>query len=221
VPVAVLLAVLAACAPRAPAAEAERARATAERIEQELPLLATGPVPAFVRRLGEQLGRHAPSAPHRWSFVVIRDRSANAFAIGAGRIYVNDGAVRVCRTEGELAAILAHEMGHQLAGHLAAPSAPQRGTGGAALGTLAQRVDPAQEREADRLSLRILTDAGYDPRAALTLARRLGDERAEHFGDAGRIAELERLLRDAPAGGREDSEEFRALRAALAEGDAS
>lgn len=58
----------------------------------------------------------------------MRDRSANAFAIGGGRIYVNEGVVTLCETESELAAILAHEMAHQLAGHFVDP-APA--TGGA------------------------------------------------------------------------------------------
>src|SRR5262249_37799732 len=93
------------------------ARAAAARIEREWPLRSTDAVTDFVRPVGRRRAEHAPASPYPWTFTVVRDRSANAFAIGGGAIYVHDGTIAVARDEAEVAAVLAHEMGHQLAGH--------------------------------------------------------------------------------------------------------
>lgn len=202
-------------------AEARRARATAARIEAQWPLAGSGPVATYVRKLGAKLGAHAGPTPYAWRFVVVRNRAANAFAIGGGRIYVNDGVILGCANEAEVAAILAHEMGHQQAGHFRAAAAS---TGRDAanprveLGGVTQELDAAKEREADRIALRILADAGYDPRAALTLALRQEAHDASGAGprDESRIASLRTELASLPATGELDSEAYRALRKRLA-----
>jgi predicted Zn-dependent protease len=216
------------------AEERERARVAASRIELEFPVAPAGPVTAFIRTLGGRLARGAGPSPFPWRFTVIRDRSANAFSIGGGRIYVNEGTAFVCRNEAELAAILAHEMGHELAGHFR--SAPRsdgawpwlgglfgaRGAGSdPTIGSIEQHLDPQMEREADRLSISILKRAGYDPHAALSVAELLAatsEPHARHLGDGGRIRALEELLAKTPATGRLDSEEFRRLKRETAPG---
>jgi predicted Zn-dependent protease len=218
---AALLAGAAAAVAHADDAEARRARATANRIELDWPLAGSGAVATYVRRLGAKLGEAAGVSPYPWRFVVVRDRSANAFAIGGGRIYVNEGVILLCADEAEVAAILAHEMGHQLAGHFRDPTSARASDGASAridLGAVTQEIDLAKEIEADRLGLRILADAGYDPHAALALALRLqasGAGTAPPLRDARRIDGLRAALHDVPAGGRRDSEAFRALRGRL------
>lgn len=201
--------------------EARRARATASRIESTWPLAGPGPVASYLRTLGAKLGEHAGASPYRWRFVVVRDRAANAFAIGAGRIYVNDGVILGCENEAEVAAILAHEMGHQQAGHFRAAAAStgrDEANPRVELGAVTQELDPAKEREADRLALRILAAAGYDPHAALALAVR--QQALPRHGtqpiDDGRIDALRAALASHPAGGKLDSDAYRALRKRLA-----
>lgn len=194
--------------------EAARAASTAALIERDWPLAGSGPAIDLVRRVGSILARSAGTVPFRWRFSVVRDRSANAFAVGDGRIYVNEGAVLASRSEAELAAILAHEMGHQLAGHFGAASA-ERGASDRSIGGITQKLDLAKELDADRISLRILDGAGYDPHAALSIAARLaepGSGGSAHFGDEQRIRALRSLLADVPRRGRTDSEEFRRVR---------
>ncbi len=197
------------------AEERARALATAQRIELEWPVAPAGPVTQFVRQLGARLGDSAEPSPFPWRFTLIRDRSANAFSIGGGRIYVNQGTPFVCRSEAELAAILAHEMGHELAGHFRASASSRSDDPGLVIGSVHQPIDARKEVEADRISIDILRRAGYDPHAALSIAERLGrgsGENARHFGGAERIRALEELLASVPPGGRRDSEEFRNLR---------
>ena len=217
------------------AEERQRARVAASRIELEWPLAPTGPVTRFIRALGVRLARAAGPSPFPWRFTVIRDRSANAFSIGAGRIYVNEGTPFVCRNEAELAAILAHEMGHELAGHFRSAGhgdsgwpwldhlfgAPRSRESDLAIGSIEQRVDPQKEREADRISISILARAGYDPHAALSVADLLSGgsgPHASHLGGTERIRALEELLAAIPVGGRLDGEEFRHLRRETAPG---
>ena len=63
------------------------------------------------------------------------------------------------------------------------------------VGSLTQVIDIAKELEADRLAVQILDRAGYDPRAVLTMAKRLpaGDS-FHHLRDQRRIRALEDLL---------------------------
>jgi beta-barrel assembly-enhancing protease len=191
--------------------EIARARATAATIEAEWPLRGADEMTAFVRDLGDRLARHDAAASQRWTFVVVRNHAANAFAVGDGRIYVTDGAIDACVTEAELAAMIAHEMGHQLANHFCAADASsgQRRR----IGGVVQHIDPEKELEADRVAVQVLIAAGYDPRAALTLAIRVAQ--AQPVGarpDEVRIQALRQLLESAPARGRTDSDEFRRLK---------
>lgn len=214
--------------------ERERSRAAAARVEREWPLLNTGPVPVFIQRLGNQLAQAAGPALYPWRFTVIRDYAANAFALGDGRIYVSDGTILVCRAEAELAAILAHEMGHQLAGHfqtsqghglhrrlLSLLGIGKADTTDVTIGSLSQKMDPAKEMEADRWSVRILVVAGYDPRAALHVAQRVlgrpAGDGERHFDNTKRIAALAQLLTEISPGGRTDSVAFRRLRRQIAD----
>jgi len=204
---------------RADDGEARRARATASRIELEWPLLGSGPVASYVRKLGGHLGATAGATPYPWRFVVVRDRSANAFAIGGGRIYVNEGVILGCENEAEVAAILAHEMGHQLAGHFRDGKRGAGASGGARarvdLGAVTQEIDVEKEIEADRRALEILSAAGYDPHASLTLALRADATGggALHLRDPRRVESLRAALAAVPPGGRLDSATFRALQA--------
>ena len=209
------------------AEEAERARVTAQTIELEWPIAPTGPVTRFVRSLGDCLAQAAGPSPFPWSFTVIRNRTANAFSIGGGRIYVNEGTPFFCQDEAELAAILAHEMGHELAGHFRGAHASDASGGwldgvfgarpsaeaGRRIGSVHQQVDPEREREADRISIEILERAGYDPHAALSVAQRLAHGApGGHFSGAPRLQALGELLEGVPATGLRSSEAFRRLK---------
>ena len=159
--------------------EAEKADRIRDRIQNELPLRASDPVVEYVRDLGRRLAERAGiDGRARWRFQVVRDRSVNAFSIGDGRIYVTEGAILAASSEAELAGVIAHEMGHQLAGHFCPGSRAQsawddysdgkegrqRGKESTSpgVGSLRQGMDPAKEREADEYATRVLMDAGFD-----------------------------------------------------------
>lgn len=55
----------------------------------------------------------ASDRPHLpWEVTLVNDRSPNAAAFGGGKVVVNAGLLPMCDSAGELAATLAHEIGH-------------------------------------------------------------------------------------------------------------
>ncbi|MGZ8245222.1 M48 family metallopeptidase [Methylomagnum sp.] len=215
--------------------EQERAANLRQRILQEWPLRSTGDeATQFVQTLGVRLsaGYSQQGGAVPWRFALVRNLAPNAFSIGSGYVFVTEGAVRFAEDEEELAAILAHEQGHQWAGHFCDRPTP-RESGGffeiffgdppapdqhetVGVGSVRQSVDSAKELEADRIAVAILRAGGYDPHALLRVARRLGSGREGHLFDPARVQSLERLLaKFPPAAAPRDSERFREIKNAL------
>lgn len=208
----------------------ERAYAeeTLARIEREWPLRRGDAVTSYVQGLGARLADH--TARKRWRFLVVRDLAPNAFTIGGGYVLVTDGAVNFVRSESELAAILAHELGHELAGHFCRPadspetddffdlfSPREIGSPNIGIGSLTLTVDAAKEREADQHALSILYRSGYDPRALLHVARRLpASGGAVHLVDTQRLRALDRSAGGFPPVAVSPSKEFDAIKRLLA-----
>jgi predicted Zn-dependent protease len=144
---------------------------------------------AEVRRIGEKLvaGSLAARSPYKFSFNVLADpRTVNAFALPGGPIFITEGLLRLLRTEGEVAAVLGHEIGHVIARHASERIAKEKLTqglvGAVAVGsgdyTTAQvgqlvggminmKYGRDDEIQSDGLGVRIIAEAGYDPRAML------------------------------------------------------
>ena len=142
-----------------------------------------------VQIIGERLAARsvAAKAPYQYSFHVLADsRTVNAFALPGGPIFITEGLLRLLRTEAEVAAVLGHEIGHVIARHSAERLAKQQltqglisavlvGSGDYTTAQLAQMVGSMinmkygreDELESDALGVRIMAEAGYDPRAML------------------------------------------------------
>nr|VFJ86965.1 MAG: Peptidase family M48 [Candidatus Kentron sp. LFY] len=163
--------------------ERERATRAMEQVREKWPLRGADEVTAYIRKLGNRAAREARIRRANWRFYVVRDRSYNAFSLGAGKVLVTEGTIMESATEEELIAVLAHEFGHQLTGHFCPPR-PQRPEGwvdslfsmffrnderrGSApsrsgMGSLRQGDDLEKEKEADRMAVKILKRLGIDP----------------------------------------------------------
>ena len=87
----------------------------------------------LVQRVGARLvqANAAKGTPYKFSFHVLADsRTVNAFALPGGPIFITEGLLRQLRTEGELAGVLGHEIGHVLARHSSERLAKQQLTQG-------------------------------------------------------------------------------------------
>ena len=156
-----------------------------------------------VDRIGWRVATAANRPDFQWQFVVIdNEKTANAFALPGGKVAVYTGIFPVAKTEGGLAAVMAHEVAHVLARHggerlsqglLAQMGAVavQVGMAGSEPGVV-QGVMAAyglganvgvllpysrlQESEADRIGLILMAQAGYDPREAVHLWERMAQQ---------------------------------------------
>lgn len=142
-----------------------------------------------------------PWNTQQWEVQIVDDDTANAFALPGGRIGVNRGMFKVATNQDQLAVVLGHELSHVVARHgaervsdnlatqvaVAAGSAYAASRGdtagytAAALGLGAQvgillPFSRTQESEADTLGQRYMAEAGFDPRAAVTLWQKMDQQ---------------------------------------------
>ncbi|HEY4596612.1 MAG TPA: M48 family metalloprotease [Thermoanaerobaculia bacterium] len=141
----------------------------------------------------------ARRSPYDFDCHVLADtRTVDAFALPGGQVFVTAGLIERLSSDGELAGVLGHEIGHVLARHATERIAGARIAPGltgaavlagydpadpasrrkAAVATLIGRLidlrfSPPEEAEADRLGARLAAQAGYDPRDAAQAMRLL------------------------------------------------
>ncbi len=140
---------LAAILAAAPAAAAQPVAVMTRTVVRPGAIYPDAGLAAYVAGIGGRLVAAAGTGG-RWRFVVTDEADPNAFALPGQRVLVTRGMLALAGDEAEVAAVLAHEIAHVVVGH--ASGRPP-----------ANRV--ASEAEADRLALRFLAAAGYDPRA--------------------------------------------------------
>jgi predicted Zn-dependent protease len=137
--------------------------------------------------LNKWLAGHNPPRrnPFPFEFHLLRDsRTINAFALPGGQVFITQALYQRLQTEGQLAGVIGHEIGHVLSRHGAQRLAQQRltqglaGAAGVAGGDinsarLAQAVGELvnmrygreDELESDKWGVRLCAMAGYDPKA--------------------------------------------------------
>jgi len=157
----------------------------------------------YVRKFGESLAKAARPSPFEFRFYVVEDETLNAFAIPGGAMYVNTGLILAVENSAELAGVLAHEMGHVTARHVAQMANRSRNTGFVAnifyfliailtgnpylanAGGLAGSVAGSAymntytrdaEREADALAVETMVHAGWNPEGMVTMFETLKKE---------------------------------------------
>ncbi len=136
----------------------------------------------YVNIVGQRLVAASDLPNEEFRFFVLDDENINAFVTGCCNVYVNRGLLVNLNSEAELAGVIGHEIGHITARHPARRQArgvaASRGalaaailTGSNAVGQLANIGAQAwmmgygreNEMEADRLGLKYMVRAGYNP----------------------------------------------------------
>ena len=73
----------------------------------------------YINKVGNLVLAQTSKAPFRFNFFVIDSSAINAFATPGGYIYINKGLLMVAENEAQLAGVIAHEIGHANARHVA------------------------------------------------------------------------------------------------------
>jgi len=157
-----------------------------QQINSEMKVSSDETARARVQQMGQRIAAASGAEGIDWEFELFEEPTPNAFALPGGKIGVNSGMLDVAENDDQLAAVLAHEVGHVTARHvseqLSQSAAIQTalGTAGLSEGAVGALVQVATgvgqlsfsrsaEAEADRIGLEYMARAGYDPRAAVQL----------------------------------------------------
>jgi len=173
--------------------EAQIGRAIMAQIRQSGAVVEDPLVTEYINEVGSRIAAQANDGSQSFKFFVIEDPNINAFALPGGFIGVHTGLLEATRNEDELAGVLAHEVAHVTQRHIArAIHASQRQSimstaimlGAILAGVVSGDSDVAQagmvvaqgsaaqqqinftrsnEYEADRIGIRAMGDAGFDP----------------------------------------------------------
>lgn len=170
-------------APLPPGAETDAALATAKWLEESYGAQRSPVVQNELRHiidrlanadLGRALEHPVESAlplgdrPEHWDAIVIEAREPNAFSLGAGILVLTEGLLLECHSEAELAAVLSHEMAHQILGHTREALNELTNAQLASRPVPATRHSLEEELAADELGLKMLRVARYDVSHALS-----------------------------------------------------
>lgn len=169
---------------------------------------------ARVDAVGNKLVHSGPAGdgPYKYEFHLLADdRTVNAFALPGGQVFITAALYNRLSTEGQLAGVLGHEIGHVVARHGAQRISQQKLTQGLTGAVVLSTYDPSNPRsqataqvamvvgnlismkygrddelESDALGVRFMADANYDPRALIEVMQILeqasgGSRQAEFF----------------------------------------
>lgn len=167
-------------------------------------------VTEYVAGLAWRLVASAEAEPPVLNVFVMKDTRINAFALPGGYMGMNAGAITTARNESELAGILAHELAHVtqrhiartiegtqtanlatwaavLAAVIAASANPEVVVAALSAGQAANlqrevNFTRAHELEADRIGIRTMSRAGFDPQAVASFFVRL-EQQSRLYGN--------------------------------------
>ena len=168
---------------------------------QQLRLVEDPEVVGYVDRVGQTVVDHLEVHTFPYHFYVVDSSALNAFAAPAGHVFMNRGLIEIMDDEGELAAILAHEIAHVQSRHIAQRMARAQKLSIASLGGLLAGIllggeagaaiiagsqagatsamlnySRQDEEEADRKGLRYLEAADYQGEDFVIIMRKMGQD---------------------------------------------
>lgn len=160
-----------------------------EETKKQTPISKDAKATARVQCVSQALTREIGGS---WEVNLFATKDVNAFALPGGKIGVYEGLLKVAVTQGQLAAVIGHEIGHVQARHANQRMSTslvadlglkvvqgftgigQNPTAMAALGLGTQYgvllpFSRGQETEADVIGLKLMSQAGFNPSEAPTL----------------------------------------------------
>ncbi len=194
-----------------PSQEMSLGLASFGQLKKEVPISKDAKANDLLQRVGKRISAVAELPGAQWEFVVFESKEANAFCLPGGKVGIYTGILAITKDEAGLATVIGHEVAHAAAHHGAErmSEALVVQTGGSLLGAAVSSADPkvqalsmaayglgsqlgrelphsrAQESEADRIGLRYMARAGYDPEAAVGFWQRFAAFNQQAGGGGG------------------------------------
>lgn len=165
----------------------------AQQVESGVKLIQDPVITEYVNRIGQNLVRNSDSKVP-FTIKVVDSDEINAFALPGGFFYVNSGLVLAADNEAELAGVMAHEIAHVAACHIAREqtrgqwanfaSIPLifvgggvgyaiRNVAGLALPATFLKFSRGFESEADYLGVEYMYKTGYDPSEFISMFEKI------------------------------------------------
>lgn len=207
-----------------------------EQMKKEVPISKNAEYNALVARVGARIAEQAKSKlpDAKWEFVVFESQEANAFCLPGGKVGVYTGILPITKTEEGLATVIGHEVAHASQHHgaermsdaLAIQKVTQTAGGmvsekyqaaaAIAFGVAGKGAElgfsRTHESEADRVGLRYMAQAGYNPEEAVKFWERFSEATKSQAGgiqnikwfrthplNTDRIADLKKWMPEAKA----------------------
>jgi len=198
----------------------------------------------FFSDMGFNLVSRSDQPEAAFSFVILDQEVINAFAAPGGVIALHSGLILLADTQDEVAGVLSHEIAHitqlhmnviamlAMLGLILASGGDGQVITGAVMGAQAAAAQAQinftrhNEVEADRVGIRTLAAAGYDPQGMADFFSRMGQtSRANGEGppeflrthpvSVNRIAEAERRIQNLPPVEAAEGQQFYIVQARL------
>ena len=164
------------------------------QLRSQAPVINDPLLDEYIQDLGNRLVAQADDVKFPFTFFLLNNADINAFAFFGGHIGVHSGLIFNAKNESELASVLAHEISHVTQRHIArsieerqkssplqiasllggillAMANPEAGMAAISASSAASQqasinYTRQNEKEADRIGIRILAQAGFDPNGA-------------------------------------------------------
>lgn len=151
-------------------------------------------VQSYVHRVGQRIARVCHRPDLAYHFTAVDEEAVNAIAVPGGYIYITKGLLKELTSEAQLAAVLAHEVGHVVARDTMAAMSRQLGmtalvaaahasgapsdatqAAGFITAVLSLQYSREDEKDADLTGLSYMVQAGYDPQGMVETMQTLQD----------------------------------------------
>jgi beta-barrel assembly-enhancing protease len=169
-----------------------------DAVRTQLDMFADDFCDAYINELGQYLTSFLETKPFPFHFYMVHKNELNAFAGPGGHVFFFTGLIRMMDSADELAAVMAHEIAHvsarhiaerveqnkmialaTLAGILAGVLIGGKAAGALATGSVAAGMQKQlsysrdDERQADQLGFKYMHSAGFDPQGMVKVLKKL------------------------------------------------
>ncbi len=179
------------------AAEVQQAKEQEKQILNQYNVVSDPLLNAWVNDVSNRVWGQVARRDLPYNIKILDAPDVNAFTIGGGYMYVNEGLLDFVQSDDELAGVIGHETGHNERRHTVTLPAKAQALnlilgiasifspfiyrfGQIAQAGLLAKQSRADELQADQYGLLLMTRAGYDPDSMVSFMKHLGAAGASH-----------------------------------------